>query len=471
MGAGNVRLIGIYIAWLLDVLGLKRLSRAWFAKLAGPEHPPYVVYVAAKAFISQGEIEKAKSLLAGSMMRRPSVRCGRLLMHLFIRSREYDRALEVAATLCEKSPQSPWPYLLLGDVYNFFLGCKEDAYQSYLRALEIARSGSSGVNPLKVAYKRICLLLKEQGNEDQLVEYLSEFLKLQASNFHDNEFVLLTRGLMRQGRTDEAKEVLSLGVKAYPRSGPLRELWETLGFGRKEELPPMPVRGKAPPSSVRLVPVRTRLFLEGEDPVQAMQDYVRDVAPGDIATLSSCVAGLMEGRIFMEGAVEPGFLARTLSRFVDQKNVPFGGAAPMSNPLSMQVLLEEIGSLRTLVAAFAGGLGKILGKKGWFYVIGGKDAGQIDDVLGSLPPYDYYVIMGPEDPCGLARRIASALGCEAAIVDANDLGVAWAVGYSDGVDPRWLEQVMSTNPAGNQEQQTPIVLVRKVPEIEASEPR
>lgn len=119
--------------------------------------------------------------------------------------------------------------------------------------------------------------------------------------------------------------------------------------------------------------------------------------------------------------------------------------------------------MRTLAAAAAGALGKLLGKKGWFYVVGGRDAGQIDDVLGSLPPYDYYVIMGPQDPCGLSRRIAQQLGCEAAIVDANDLGVAWAVGYSRGVDPKWLEDVMSTNPAGNQEQQTPIVLVRCKP--------
>ena len=184
------------------------------------------------------------------------------------------------------------------------------------------------------------------------------------------------------------------------------------------------------------------------------------------STLSSCVAGLMEGRIYMEGAVKPGFLARFLSRFVDQKDIPFGGAAPMANPLSMQVLLEEIGSVRTTFAAVMGGVGKMLGQKGWFYVLAGEDAGQIDDVLGSLPPYDYYVIMGPKDPPGLAQAIADEIGCEAAIVDANDLGVAWAVGYSSGVDAPWLEDVMSTNPAGNQEQQTPIVLVRTLTHLE-----
>ena len=161
----------------------------------------------------------------------------------------------------------------------------------------------------------------------------------------------------------------------------------------------------------------------------------------------------------MEGAVEPGLLAKTLSP--DQKDIPFGGHL-CNNLLSMQVLLEEIGTKRRF-AAGAGAVGKLLGKKGWFYIVGGQDAGQIDDVLGSLPPYDYYVIMGPEDPSGLSSKMARELGCEAAIVDANDLGVAWAVGYSSGVDPAWLEEVMSSNPAGNQEQQTPVVLVRRKP--------
>jgi hypothetical protein len=48
----------------------------------------------------------------------------------------------------------------------------------------------------------------------------------------------------------------------------------------------------------------------------------------------------------------------------------------------------------------------------------------------------------------------------AAIVDANDRQVAWAVGYSRGLDRRRLEALMCDNPAGNQDQQTPIVIVR-----------
>jgi tetratricopeptide (TPR) repeat protein len=452
----------VYWLWFLDVLGLKSVASKGFAKYARPEHHPYVVYMAAKQRIRSGNRQEAKVLLEKSLEKRPSLRCGRLLIHVFIKDKQYHSALNVAQRLSQIEPENPWPYLLIGDIQYFFLKDTDSAFESFKQALDICRQLNKK-NPLKVAYKRVCRILEEKGMEDELIDHLAEFIKLESSNFHDHEFHILVSGLIDRGQRDKARDILSLGIKAYPRSLLLRQAWETLGFGQQEDLPPIPMRGKAPPSDVELIPVKTKLFVENDDPVEAMKQHVTQPQPKDIATLSSCVAGLMEGRIFMEGAVEPGFVAKTLSRFVDQKDVPFGGAAPMANPLSMQVLLEEIGTLRTLVAAAAGAVGKLLGRKGWFYVVGGQDAGQIDDVLGSLPPYDYYVIMGPEDPSELSNRMARELGCEAAIVDANDLGVAWAVGYSSGVDPAWLEEVMSCNPAGNQEQQTPIVVVRRKP--------
>jgi tetratricopeptide (TPR) repeat protein len=451
----------VYALQFLDMLGFKSLARKGFAEQAKPGSHPYVVYTGAKELIRTHKRQEAKTLLSGALEIRPSLRCGRLLIHVLIKDRDYAGALDIARRLSEIEPDNPWPYLLVGDIQYFFLKDKESAFGSFKKALDICKKFNKK-NPLKVAYKRVCRLLEEKGMEEELIDCLGEFIKLQSSNFHDHEFSILTNGLIDRGERDKARDVLSLGIKAYPRSLRLRQAWEELGFGTTGELPPIPVRGKTPPADVLLEPVKTRLFAEDDNPVQIMKEYVIEPRPEDIATLSSCVAGLMEGRIFMEGAVEPGFLARALSRFVDQKDIPFGGAAPMANPLSMQVLLEEIGSVRTLLAAAAGALGKLLRLKGWFYVVAGQDAGQIDDVLGSLPPYDYYVIMGPEDPSGLSQQIASDLGCEAAIIDANDLGVAWAVGCSSGVDPSWLEEVMSSNPAGNQEQQTPIVMVKRV---------
>ncbi len=450
----------VYALHFLDMLGFKSLARKGFAEQAKPDSCPYVVYTGAKELIRSHKRQEAKILLSDALKIKPSLRCGRLLIHILIKDRDYKGALDIARRLSEIDSDNPWPYLLVGDIQYFFLKDRESAFESFKNALDICKTFNKK-NPLKVAYKRVCRLFEEKGMKEELIDHLAEFIKLESSNFHDHEFSILTKGLIGRGQRDKAREALSLGIKAYPRSLKLRQAWEALGFGTRDGLPPVPVRGKIPPGNVLLEPVKTRLFAEDDDAVQIMKEYVIEPMPQDIATLSSCVAGLMEGRIFMEGAVEPGFLARVLSRFVDQKDIPFGGAAPMANPLSMQVLLEEIGSVRTLLAAAAGALGKLLRHKGWFYVVAGQDAGQIDDVLGSLPPYDYYVIMGPADPSGLSQRIASELGCEAAIIDANDLGVAWAVGFSPGVDPSWLEEAMSSNPAGNQEQQTPIVMVKR----------
>ncbi len=451
----------IYYFWFLDILGMKSIASKGFAKWAKSWHHPYVVYSAAKQLIRDHKTSESEKLLTDALQKRPSLRCGRLLIHILINNNQYQKAVDIALHLSALEPDNPWPYLLVGDIQYFFLGDIEGSFNSFRKALDICKK-SNQKNPLKVAYKRICRLLEEKDMRKELIDHLGEFIKLESSNFHDHEFHLLTEGLIERNQLDDAKTVLSLGIKAYPRSLLLRQAWENFGFGKQNDLPKIPTIGNPPPENVELIPIETRLFVEDDDPVKAMKQYICDPRPDDIATLSSCVAGLMEGRIFMEGAVEPGLLAKTLSKFVDQKDVPFGGAAPMANPLSMQVLLEEIGTLRTLIAAAAGAVGKMLGIKGWFYIVGGQDAGQIDDVLGSLPPYDYYVIMGPENPQKLSEQISYELGCEASIVDANDLGVAWAVGYSSGVDPTWLEKVMSSNPAGNQEQQTPVVLVRKL---------
>jgi len=459
-GVLGVSTLAVYGFWFLDVLGFKAFAREGFARHARPEDHPYVVYSGAKHLLQSGRKTQARNLLEWSMTKRPSLRCGRLLIHMLIKEKEYYTALSVAQDLMKLDTDNPWPYLLIGDIEYFFVKDREAAFESFEKALEICKKFNRK-NPLKVAYKRVCRLLEEKGMYDELIDHLLEFIKLESSNFHDREFHILVKGMLERGQREKARDILSLGIKAYPRSTLLRQDWEELGFGLVEELPPIPVRGKTVPSNVTIVPIKTRLLTEEDDPKQVMEEYIISPEPGDIATLSSCVAGLMEGRIFMEGAVEPGRLAKLLSRFVDQKDIPFGGAAPMANPLSMQVLLEEIGSVRTVFAAVLGGVGKVIHKKGWFYMLAGQDAGQIDDVLGSLPPYDYYVIMGPYEPSDLAQAISSEIGCEAAIIDANDLGVAWAVGYSSGVDAPWLEDVMSTNPAGNQEQQTPIVLVKR----------
>jgi hypothetical protein len=84
----------------------------------------------------------------------------------------------------------------------------------------------------------------------------------------------------------------------------------------------------------------------------------------------------------------------------------------------------------------------------------------IDDVAACLPPHDHHLIFGPIELDSLTRELSGTLGCEVAVVDANHRTGAWVLAGSRGVDRDWLAQALADNPAGNEDEQTPVVIVR-----------
>ena len=124
--------------------------------------------------------------------------------------------------------------------------------------------------------------------------------------------------------------------------------------------------------------------------------------------------------------------------------------------------LRECGTPRILFAAFCSVIGKILGKKGWFYLVAGAKARGIDGPTeGTIPPYDHYVVLTPDDPMGTARKLAQALGYPVAIVDINDLG-ANILGFSQKEPSMdFLARVLGDNPLGQGEECTPMGILRK----------
>ncbi len=95
-----------------------------------------------------------------------------------------------------------------------------------------------------------------------------------------------------------------------------------------------------------------------------------------------------------------------------------------------------------------------------FYRLAGEQAALIDDMPGAIAPFDYSIILGPKDSNQTSLEIKKITGCDAAIVDANDLQIAWVVGCSDRSLQSPIEKAMEDNPAGNGDQQTPIILLR-----------
>lgn len=95
-----------------------------------------------------------------------------------------------------------------------------------------------------------------------------------------------------------------------------------------------------------------------------------------------------------------------------------------------------------------------------FYQWAGEQARLIDDVTGTLPPYDQFIVLGPDQPQQVVDQIQQETGLAAAIVDVNDLKAVKILAVTPGVSSAFLEQALVTNPAGNADEQTPIVLIR-----------
>lgn len=83
-----------------------------------------------------------------------------------------------------------------------------------------------------------------------------------------------------------------------------------------------------------------------------------------------------------------------------------------------------------------------------FYRLAGAQAKLIDDVTGTLPPYDQFITLGPYRPDLIVEAIRQKTGISTAVVDVNDLKRVTILAASRGVDRELLTQALTPNPAG-----------------------
>jgi asparagine synthase (glutamine-hydrolysing) len=207
-------------------------------------------------------------------------------------------------------------------------------------------------------------------------------------------------------------------------------------------------------------PIRTQLFVSGDSLLDGLTAALRDVAlaPGDVVAISEKAVAICQGRSYPVDEVRARPLARTLSRFVGRTASGIG----LGIPATMELAIREAGEARILTATAAAAVTKPFGVKGAFYRVAGPAVRAIDGPTnGTIPPYDGHAKMGPEDPEGVARELARALGVGVAVIDANDIGVN-VLGVSSGVDPALVESLLRDNPLGQGAQQTPVALLRPV---------
>lgn len=207
---------------------------------------------------------------------------------------------------------------------------------------------------------------------------------------------------------------------------------------------------------VQVIPVQTKLVTPDDDLLEVISEYCGPLLQkGDILVAAETMVAITQGRLIRPENVKPGIWALLISQFIHQDG-------SLSSPFALQAVMNEEGTLRVVTAFIASVFTRVfLRRKGDFYRLAGKQAALVDDITGTTPPFDKYIVMGPKEPEKVVTAIKERFGIEAAIVDANDLGRANILAATEGVDQKLLLRLFKKNPAGNADQQTPLVIVRR----------
>lgn len=203
-----------------------------------------------------------------------------------------------------------------------------------------------------------------------------------------------------------------------------------------------------------ICPIPTHLLTALDNPSEIVKRYVLPHAqPGDVVALAETPIAIMQGRFRHPSDIQPGWVAKRVCYF-------FFPTSSLATACGLQALVDIVGPWRVMFAFVGGAVLRVLGRRGGFYQLAGEQARLIDDVTGTIPPYDQFIVLGPASPDRVVEEVKQDTGLECAIVDVNDLKRVKVLAASSGVSEAFLMEVLYTNPAGNANEQTPVVLLR-----------
>jgi len=204
--------------------------------------------------------------------------------------------------------------------------------------------------------------------------------------------------------------------------------------------------------------VRTRMIVFGDDLDALVREYAGPLAkPGDWIALSEKVVSVCQNNARHISTVKVHWLARLIVKGV--KKYPEDIA--WEHPAKMQAAIDMAGYPRMLLALVAGGLTRLVGMHGVFWRI----AGRVSEIDGFNPramyPYTEYCILPPKDPDEVGQRIEDQQGIPTSIIDGNNINTK-IISLSRGmpVDARLARLILLDNPMGQDDEMTPIILVR-----------
>jgi hypothetical protein len=207
--------------------------------------------------------------------------------------------------------------------------------------------------------------------------------------------------------------------------------------------------------------IHTHFIEIGEDYNELVERYVKPLwQEGDLLAVAEKIVSLCQNNVIPKKDVKVSKLAKFLSRFATQHN---SAGIGVGDVYKMQYAIDINGGAKVFWAAVCAGFGKLVGKKGIFYDMVGDEVRGLDGFYPDVfPIYGEFGIPLPKDPVGVCNEIYKKTGVETIIIDANDftrdiLGKGDTVKLSDDQ----LCEIIRDNPAGQDDQCTPFILIRK----------
>ncbi len=200
--------------------------------------------------------------------------------------------------------------------------------------------------------------------------------------------------------------------------------------------------------------IRTDILGCFDNPLDTLINYTKGVVKeSDILTIGESPLAIMQGRYISPQNLEYTFYSKLLCYF-------FHPTSSLATACGMQLLINKIGVTRITLSLFIGFLFKLIGVKGMFYRLTGSQSSLIDDISGTVTPYDKSIVMGPKNAKLFCKNLSRYLNIDVAVVDVNDLGGVKILASSNNSVNKILKRTLKVNPAGNADEKTPIVLIR-----------
>jgi len=208
-------------------------------------------------------------------------------------------------------------------------------------------------------------------------------------------------------------------------------------------------------------PIKTHLITKDDNINDVIKKYVMSEAQeDDVIAVSEKVVSIIQGRLFHEDEIRATWLSKVLIKFVKKWPEDPG----FRNAKKMQLLINIVGVPRVLLASFVSAITKLFGVRGLFYIICGNNVSQIDGFAeGTIPPYDKYAILGPENPNKVCEELTEKFGYDFTIIDANNINVdILGINKKMSISKEDLREILLDNPIGQGVEQTPLCIIRKV---------